>query len=330
MVDKKWMEKGFIDEPVPEQIDIKAEIRRMCKEKNALIMAHYYTEGVIQEVADFIGDSLALAQKAATTDADIIVMCGVHFMGETNKILCPNKKVLIPDLNASCSLAESCPADEFERFVMAHPGHTVVSYVNTTAGTKAVTDVVVTSSNAKQIVDSLPKDAPIIFGPDWNLGNYINSLTGRHMVLWNGACHVHEKFSVEKILKLKKLHPEAKILVHPECKGPVVNIADKVGSTAALLKFSIDDEAQTFIVATESGILNEMQRLAPHKTFIPAPPDDSTCACNECNYMKLITLNKLYNCLKYEWPYIEVQPEVALKAIKPIERMLEISKQLGL
>lgn len=293
-------------------------------------MAHYYTEGVIQEVADFIGDSLALAQKAATTDADIIVMCGVHFMGETNKILCPNKKVLIPDLNASCSLAESCPADEFERFVMAHPGHTVVSYVNTTVGTKAVTDVVVTSSNAKQIVDSLPKDAPIIFGPDWNLGNYINSLTGRHMVLWNGACHVHEKFSVEKILKLKKLHPEAKILVHPECKGPVVNIADKVGSTAALLKFSIDDEAQTFIVATESGILNEMQRLAPHKTFIPAPPDDSTCACNECNYMKLITLNKLYNCLKYEWPYIEVQPEVALKAIKPIERMLEISKQLGL
>lgn len=330
MVDKKWLENGFIDEPIPEQIDIKAEIRRMCKEKNALIMAHYYTEGVIQEVADFIGDSLALAQKAATTDADIIVMCGVHFMGETNKILCPNKKVLIPDLNASCSLAESCPADEFERFVMAHPGHTVVSYVNTTAGTKAVTDVVVTSSNAKQIVDSLPKDAPIIFGPDWNLGNYINSLTGRHMVLWNGACHVHEKFSVEKILKLKKLHPEAKILVHPECKGPVVNIADKVGSTAALLKFSIDDEAQIFIVATESGILNEMQRLAPHKTFIPAPPDDSTCACNECNYMKLITLNKLYNCLKYEWPYIEVQPEVALKAIKPIERMLEISKQLGL
>lgn len=330
MVDKKWLENGFIDEPIPKQIDIKAEIRRMCKEKNALIMAHYYTEGVIQEVADFIGDSLALAQKAATTDADIIVMCGVHFMGETNKILCPNKKVLIPDLNASCSLAESCPADEFERFVMAHPGHTVVSYVNTTAGTKAVTDVVVTSSNAKQIVDSLPKDAPIIFGPDWNLGNYINSLTGRHMVLWNGACHVHEKFSVEKILKLKKLHLEAKILVHPECKGPVVNIADKVGSTAALLKFSIDDEAQTFIVATESGILNEMQRLAPHKTFIPAPPDDSTCACNECNYMKLITLNKLYNCLKYEWPYIEVQPEVALKAIKPIERMLEISKQLGL
>ena len=330
MVDKKWLEKGFIDEPVPEQLDIKAEIRRMCKEKNALIMAHYYTEGVIQEVADFIGDSLALAQKAATTDADIIVMCGVHFMGETNKILCPNKKVLIPDLNASCSLAESCPADEFERFVMAHPGHTVVSYVTTTAATKAVTDVVVTSSNAKQIVDSLPKDAPIIFGPDWNLGNYINSLTGRHMVLWNGACHVHEKFSVEKILKLKKLHPGAKILAHPECKGPVVNIADKVGSTAALLKFSIDDEAQIFIVATESGILNEMHRLAPHKTFIPAPPDDSTCACNECNYMKLITLNKLYNCLKYEWPYIEVQPEVALKAIKPIERMLEISKQLGL
>ena len=308
MIEKKWLEQGFIDEPIPEKTDIKAEIRRMCQEKNALIMAHYYTEGVIQELADFVGDSLALAQKAATTDADIIVMCGVHFMGETNKILCPEKTVLIPDLNASCSLAESCPADEFEQFVKAHPGHTVISYVNTTAGTKAVTDVV----------------------PDWNLGNYINGLTGRKMVLWNGACHVHEKFSVEKILQLKKEHPAAKILAHPECKGPVINIADKVGSTAALLKYSIVDEAQEFIVATESGILNEMKKSAPQKTFIPAPPDDSTCACNECNYMKLITLNKLYNCLKYEWPTIEVQPELARKAIKPIHKMLEISKQLGL
>ncbi|QUB91894.1 quinolinate synthase NadA [Prevotella denticola] len=330
MTDKKWQEQGFIDEPIPENTDIKAEIRRMCKEKNALIMAHYYTEGVIQELADFVGDSLALAQKAAATDADIIVMCGVHFMGETNKILCPEKKILVPDLNASCSLAESCPADEFETFVKAHPGHTVVSYVNTTAATKALTDVVVTSSNARQIVKSLPEDTPIIFGPDQNLGNYINGLTGRKMVLWNGACHVHEKFSVEKILQLKREHPAAKILAHPECKGPVINLADKVGSTAALLKYSITDDAQEFIVATESGILTEMQKSAPQKTFIPAPPDDSTCACNECNYMKLITLEKLYNCLKYEWPSVEVEPEVAEKAVRPIQRMLEISRRLGL
>ena len=330
MTDKKWQEQGFIDEPIPENTDIKAEIRRMCKEKNALIMAHYYTEGVIQELADFVGDSLALAQKAAATDADIIVMCGVHFMGETNKILCPEKKILVPDLNASCSLAESCPADEFETFVKAHPGHTVISYVNTTAATKALTDVVVTSSNARQIVESLPEDTPIIFGPDQNLGNYINGLTGRKMVLWNGACHVHEKFSVEKILQLKREHPAAKILAHPECKGPVISLADKVGSTAALLKYSITDDAQEFIVATESGILTEMQKSAPQKTFIPAPPDDSTCACNECNYMKLVTLEKLYNCLKYEWPSVEVEPEVAEKAVRPIQRMLEISSRLGL
>lgn len=330
MTNKKWQEQGFIDEPIPENTDIKAEIRRMCKEKNALIMAHYYTEGVIQELADFVGDSLALAQKAAATDADIIVMCGVHFMGETNKILCPEKKILVPDLNASCSLAESCPADEFETFVKAHPGHTVVSYVNTTAATKALTDVVVTSSNARQIVEFLPEDTPIIFGPDQNLGNYINGLTGRKMVLWNGACHVHEKFSVEKILQLKREHPAAKILAHPECKGPVISLADKVGSTAALLKYSITDDAQEFIVATESGILTEMQKSAPQKTFIPAPPDDSTCACNECNYMKLITLEKLYNCLKYEWPSVEVEPEVAEKAVRPIQRMLEISRRLGL
>ena len=330
MTDKKWQEQGFIDEPIPENTDIKAEIRRMCKEKNALIMAHYYTEGIIQELADFVGDSLALAQKAAATDADIIVMCGVHFMGETNKILCPEKKILVPDLNASCSLAESCPADEFETFVKAHPGHTVVSYVNTTAATKALTDVVVTSSNARQIVESLPEDTPIIFGPDQNLGNYINGLTGRKMVLWNGACHVHEKFSVEKMLQLKREHPAAKILAHPECKGPVISLADKVGSTAALLKYSITDDAQEFIVATESGILTEMQKSAPQKTFIPAPPDDSTCACNECNYMKLITLEKLYNCLKYEWPSVEVEPEVAEKAVRPIQRMLEISRRLGL
>ncbi|MGP1422819.1 MAG: quinolinate synthase NadA [Prevotella fusca] len=330
MIDEKWLGQGFIDEPIPEKIDVKAEIRRMCKEKNALIMAHYYTEGVIQELADFVGDSLALAQKAATTDADIIVMCGVHFMGETNKILCPEKTILVPDLNASCSLAESCPADEFEKFVKAHPGHTVISYVNTTAATKAVTDVVVTSSNARQVVDSLPKDTPIIFGPDRNLGGYINRLTGRRMLLWDGACHVHEKFSVEKILQLKREHPTAKILAHPECKESVTSLADKVGSTAALLKYSIMDEAQEFIVATESGILVEMQKSAPQKTFIPAPPDGSTCACNECNYMKLITLRKLYNCLKYGWPAIEVEPTVAKKAVKSIHRMLDISERLGL
>ena len=326
----QWKELGYANEPVPADIDIKKEIRRMAKEKNAVIMAHYYVSGEIQDLADFVGDSLALAQQAAKTDADIIVMCGVHFMGETNKILCPEKTVLVPDLNATCSLAESCKADEFEKFVSEHPDHTVISYVNTTAATKAVTDVVVTSGNARQIVESFPKDQKIIFAPDQNLGGYINSITGRSMLLWNGACHVHEKFSLEKILALKEEHPNAKILVHPECKGPVVRVADKVGSTAALLKFAISDEATEFIVATESGILHEMQKRCPDKTFIPAPPNDSTCACNECNYMKLITLEKLYNCLKYEWPQVEVDPKVAEKAIRPINRMLEISAKLGL
>ncbi len=330
MVKEEWVKKGYVDEPIDETVDLKAGIRALCKEKNAVIMAHYYTEGEVQDVADFVGDSLALAQKAAATEADIIVMCGVHFMGETNKILCPDKKVLVPDLNATCSLAESCPADKFSDFVKAHPEHTVVSYVNTTAATKAVTDVVVTSSNARQIVESFPKDAKLIFGPDKNLGGYINSLTGRNMLLWDGACHVHEKFSVEKILKLKEEHPDAKILVHPECKGAVVKLADMVGSTAALLRFAIKDEAQEFIVATESGILHEMQKSCPDKKFIPAPPEDSTCACNECNYMRLITLRKVYNCLKYEWPAIEVDAEVAAQAVKPIWRMLDISAELGL
>ena len=311
-------------------MNIKEEIRRMCREKNAVIMAHYYTDGEIQDIADFVGDSLALAQKAATTDADIIVMCGVHFMGETSKILCPDKKVLVPDLEATCSLAESCPADKFAEFVAEHPGHTVISYVNTTAATKAVTDIVVTSSNARQIVESLPQDTPIIFGPDRNLGGYINSITGRNMLLWDGACHVHEKFSVDKILELKKQYPDAKVLVHPECKGTVVKLADKVGSTAALLKYSINDPAQVFIVATESGILHEMQKSCPEKTFIPAPPSDSTCACNECSYMKLVTMQKLYDCLLNEAPEIHVDAEVAEKAIRPINRMLEISEKLGL
>ena len=310
--------------------NIKEEIRRMCREKNAVIMAHYYTDGEIQDMADFVGDSLALAQKAATTDADIIVMCGVHFMGETSKILCPDKKVLVPDLEATCSLAESCPADKFAEFVAQHPGHTVISYVNTTAATKAVTDIVVTSSNAREIVESLPQDTPIIFGPDRNLGGYINSITGRNMLLWDGACHVHEKFSVEKIVELKKQYPDAKVLVHPECKGAVVKLADKVGSTAALLKYSINDSSNTFIVATESGILHEMQKACPEKTFIPAPPSDSTCACNECSYMKLVTMQKLYDCLKNEAPEIHVDAEVAEKAIVSINRMLEISEKLGL
>lgn len=325
-----WKQAGYITEPIAAGTDLVAEIRKMCKEKNAVILAHYYTEAAVQDVADFVGDSLALAQKAAKTDADIIVMCGVHFMGETNKILCPEKKVIVPDLNADCSLAQSCPQKEFAEFIAAHPGHTVISYVNTTAATKSVTDVVVTSSNARQIVESFPKDEKIIFGPDQNLGGYINSITGRNMVLWNGACHVHEKFSVEKIVELKQQYPDAKVLVHPECKGAVVKLADKVGSTAALLKFAIADEAQVFIVATESGILHEMQKSCPNKTFIPAPPNDSTCACNECNYMRLITMEKLYNSLKYEWPVVEVPEDIRVKAIRPINKMLEISEKLGL
>ena len=318
-------------------MDLKQEIRKLAKEKNAVIMAHYYVDGEVQDIADFIGDSLALAQEAAKTDADIIVLCGVHFMGETAAILCPDKKVLIPDPAATCSLAESCPADEFAKFVADHPDHTVISYVNTTAATKAVTDIVVTSSNARQIVESLPDDTPIIFGPDQNLGNYINSITGRNMLLWNGACHVHARFSVEKIIELKKAHPGAKVLVHPECKGPVVKLADKVGSTAALLKFAIADEATEFIVATESGILHEMQKKAQNKTFIPAPPEESmnesgshTCACNECEYMKMVTLEKLYRCLLDEQPVVKVDPEIAKKAIQPIELMLDISARLGL
>jgi len=329
-MNKEWTEKGFVDEPVDESIDLKKEIRRLCKEKDAVLLAHYYTVGEVQEVADFIGDSLALARKAAQTDAKMIVMCGVHFMAETCKLLSPEKKVLCPDLTAGCSLADSCKAEDLKEFKEQHPGYKVVSYVNTTAAVKALTDVVVTSGNAEKVMASFPKDEKIIFGPDQNLGGYINSITGRNMVLWNGACHVHEKFSLEKILELKKEHPGAKILVHPECKGPVVKVADKVGSTAALLKYSIADAATEFIVATESGILHEMQKACPQKTFIPAPPSDSTCACNECNYMKLITMEKLYNCLKYEWPKVEVDPEIAREAVKPIQRMLDISAKLGL
>lgn len=310
--------------------NIVEKINKLRKQKNAIILGHYYQTGDIQDIADHVGDSLALAQWAAKTDADIIVMCGVNFMGETAKILCPDKKVLVPDLNAGCSLADSCPADEFEAFVKAHPEHTVISYVNTTAAVKALTDVVVTSTNAKQIVESFPKEEKIIFGPDHNLGNYINSITGRDMLLWNGACHVHSKFSVEKIIELKKEYPEALVLAHPECKGAVLKLADYVGSTAGLLKYSIKSDKKEFIVATESGILHEMQKACPEKTYIPAPPDDSTCACNECNFMRLNTLEKLYNCLLNESPEILVDKEIAEKAVRPIQRMLEISAKLGL
>ena len=321
---------GYMDVPVPGGIDLKEEINRLRKEKNAVILAHYYQTGDIQDIADFVGDSLALAQWAAKTTADIIVLCGVHFMGETAKIICPDKKVLVPDLNAGCSLADSCPAVEFEEFIKANPGHTVISYVNTTAAVKAVTDVVVTSTNARQIVESLPADEKIIFGPDRNLGNYINSITGRKMLLWNGACHVHEQFSLEKILELKKLYPEAEVITHPECKHYIVEISDFVGSTAALLKHAVKSDKKQFIVATESGVIHEMRKQCPDKEFIPAPPEDSTCACNECNFMRLNTMEKLYNCLKYELPEIFVDEEVQKKAIRPIKRMLDISEKLGL
>ena len=324
-VKDSWKEKGYVDEPIPEGIDLKAEIRRMCHEKNAIILAHYYTDGVLQDMADFVGDSLALAQQAARTDASIIVMCGVHFMGETNKVLCPDKTVLVPDLNATCSLAESCPAEAFKAFVEAHPAHEVISYVNTSAAVKALTDVVVTSTNAKRIVDSFPQDAKLIFGPDRNLGSYINSVTGRQMLLWDGACHVHERFSVEKLVALMKEHPGAKVLAHPECKGAVVKLADVVASTAGLLHYAQQAEADTFLVVTESGILHEMQKTCPDKTFIPVPPDDSTCGCNECQFMRLCTLEKVYNTLRYEWPAIEVPADVAARAIRPIERMLALS-----
>ena len=324
------VEKGYVDMPVDENIDLRSEILRLKKEKNAVIMAHYYQRPEIQDIADHIGDSLALAQLAAKTDADIIVLCGVHFMAETAKILSYDKKVLCPDMSAGCSLADSCPADKFANFVADHKGYTVISYVNTSAAVKAHTDIVVTSTNARQIVESLPADEKIIFGPDRNLGNYINSVTGRDMLLWDGACHVHEQFSIAKILELKKQHGDAQVLVHPECRKPVQMVADKVGSTQALLNYAVASECSTFIVATESGILHEMQKRCPHKTFIPAPPEDGKCSCNECAYMKMVTLEKLYNSLRYELPEITVDEAVAEKAVKPIRRMLDISRNLGL
>lgn len=329
MVKKEWKDKGFIDEAIDKSVNLKTEIRRMCEEKGAIILAHYYTRGEIQEIADFVGDSLALARKAAETDAKIMVMCGVHFMAETCKILSPEKKVLAPDLNAGCSLADSCKAEDLKKFKDEHPGYEVISYVNTTAAVKALTDMVVTSGNAKKVVDSFPKDAKLIFGPDYNLGSYINSVTGRDMLLWNGGCHVHERFSVAEIAKLKKEHPGALVMAHLECKGPVLAISDIQGSTAVMLKYAQQSDATEFIVATESGILHELQRSCPDKQFYPVPPEITDgsvgCSCNECEYMKLNTLEKIYNTLKYEWPEVIVDEDIAREAVKPIKRMLEVS-----
>jgi len=309
--------------------ELKTEIRRMCDEKGAIILAHYYTIGDIQDIADFVGDSLALARKAAETDAKIMVMCGVHFMAETCKLLSPDKMVLCPDLNAGCSLADSCKAEDLKKFKEEHPGYQVISYVNTTAAVKALTDVVVTSGNAKKVVDQLPKDAKLIFGPDYNLGNYINEVTGRDMLLWNGGCHVHERFSVEKIIELKKQYPDAIVMAHLECKAPVLALADIKGSTADMLREAKNNPAKRFIVATEAGILHELQRTCPDKEFIPVPPEISEsgleCSCNECQYMKLNTLEKVYDCLKHESPQIEIDPEIAKEAVKPINKMLELS-----
>jgi quinolinate synthase len=337
MLKKEWIKQGFIDEPfemakesqLTEQEQLKAAIRKLCKEKQAVVLAHYYTVADVQEVADFIGDSLALARIAADTDAKIMVMCGVHFMAETCKLLSPEKMVICPDLNAGCSLADSCKAEDLKKFKDEHPGYQVVSYVNTTAAVKALTDVVVTSGNAKKVVDQLPKDAKLIFGPDYNLGNYINEITGRKMLLWEGGCHVHERFSVEAIISMKKAHPEAIVMAHLECKAPVLAVADVKGSTADMIKYAKTSKMKKFIVATEAGILHELQRQCPDKEFLPVPPEVSEgsvgCHCNECEYMKKNSLLKIYNALRYEWPQVEVDASISDDAVKPIVRMLELS-----
>lgn len=322
------MKKGFVDEAVPADVDLIETINELKKEKNALLMAHYYQENDIQDIADFVGDSLALAWEASKTNADIILLAGVLFMGETAKILSPEKKVLVPDFNAGCSLADSCHADAFEAFIKQYPDHIVVTYVNTTADVKALSDIVVTSTNAVKIINSIPKDQKIIFGPDRNLGNYLQSISGRDMVIWDGACHVHEKFSVEKIIDLKKEYPEAEIIAHPECKKPVLTVADFIGSTASLLKHTQTSPAGQFIVATESGVIHQMKKASQNKTFIPAPPSDSTCGCNDCEFMKLNTLRKIYLTLKYEYPEVKVDESIRKKAIKPIEKMFDLSEGL--
>ncbi len=321
---------GFLNIKIDPEIDLINEINILRKEKNAIILAHYYQEGEIQDLADFVGDSLALARKAESTNADIILFSGVHFMAETAKILNPSKKVLLPDLNAGCSLANSCDPGEFKKFKEKFPDHTVISYVNTTAEIKALTDIICTSTNALGIVESLPKEEKIIFAPDRNLGNYINSKTNRNMVIWNGACHVHEEFSLERILEIKKQNPDAKLIAHPECERPILLIADHIGSTASLLNFTKNDNSEKYIVATESGIIHQMKKYNPDKVFIPAPPKDSTCACNDCNFMKLNSVKKIYIALKYEMPELILDKELIVQAEKPIRRMLDISNKLGL
>ena len=328
-IKKSIEEKGFLDLPLDPTLDLFLEIEKLKKEKNAVILAHYYQEPDIQDVADYIGDSLGLAQNAASTNADIIVFAGVHFMAETAKILNPFKKVLLPDLKAGCSLSDSTPPALFKVFKERYPNHKVITYINCSAGMKALSDIICTSSNAQKIVESLPLDQPIIFAPDKNLGTYINKQTGRNMLLWNGSCMVHEIFSFEKIIKLKLRHPKAKFIAHPECEEAVLAIADYIGSTTGLLKFSNTDASREFIVATEAGILHQMQKANPTKTFIPAPPNNS-CACNDCPYMKLNTLEKLHLCLKYETPEITMEEELRLAAKKPIDQMLEISARYNL
>jgi quinolinate synthase len=310
-------------------LDIFAAIKKLKKEKNAVLLAHYYQEGDIQDVADFIGDSLGLAQEAAKTKADIIVFAGVHFMAETAKILNPDKKVLLPDLRAGCSLADSCPPDKFAAFKAQHPDHIVITYINCSAEIKALSDIICTSSNAEKIVRSLPPDQKIIFAPDKNLGRYISKQTGRDMVLWDGSCMVHEIFSLEKITRLKAKHPGAKFIAHPECEEAVLQLADFIGSTTALLNFTKKDTSQTYIVGTETGFLHQMEKESPEKTFIPAPPTNN-CACNDCPHMKLNTLEKLYICLRDEMPEITMTPELIERSAKPIRRMLELSAQFGL
>lgn len=318
-------QKGYLNFEIEKNINLVQEINKLKEEKDAVILAHYYQNSEIQDIADFVGDSLKLSQEAQKTKKKIILFAGVHFMAETAKILSPNSKVLLPDLNAGCSLADSCPAEEFEKFIKQYPEHIVVSYVNTTAKVKALTDIVCTSSNAEKIINSISKDKKIIFGPDRNLGNYLKSITGRDMIIWNGACHVHEEFSLERILELKKENPYAKIISHPECEKPILIVSDFIGSTEALLKYTISDTSQKYIVSTESGILHQMRKASPNKVFIPAPPKDSTCGCNDCKFMKLHTLEKIYNCLKYELPEISLDNETIKNAEKSILKMLELS-----
>jgi quinolinate synthase len=325
-IDQMLEEKGFIDEPIDPKIKLTEEINRLKKEKNAVILSHFYVEGELQDIADYVGDSLGLAQAAAKTDADMIVFVGVHFMAETAKIINPGKKVILPDLKASCSLAESAPADAFAEFKAKYPEHKVITYVNATAALKTMSDIVCTSANAKKIVESFPEDEKLIFAPDKNLGNYINSITGRNMVLWDGACMVHEQYSLEKIIELMDKYPEAEFIAHPECEKPVLLLAKHIGSTTSLLNYVKSSTAEKFIVATESGILHQMKKECPDKIFIPAPSVDSTCGCNDCTYMKLNSLQKLYVCLKHEQPEVTLPTEVIEKARLPIQRMLDISK----